>query len=195
MVASCNLHPIHNLTKAKCWRASFCEHFCWKQLPGRVWTLVHRFRGACFLACPPALGRPPPLVWRPLSSGCFMVPTPQRLRHPLWSSSFPLCQLLAEPHFWHVHWAGLRDSRDWRRFTWSLHRGEAEDRGSPSPGLRWGRKRWALRAFWGQPSRLIAASTMLGVGPLRAEAQKLKSSLRLECSDITLVSRVLVSGF
>ena len=93
------------------------------------------------------LGCPPPLVWRPPRSGCFTAPTPQQLRRTLWSSSFPLCQLLAEPHFWHVHWAGLRDSRHWRRFTWSLHRREAEDRCPPSPGLRWGRKRWALRAF------------------------------------------------
>ena len=111
-----------------------------------VWSLVHHFRGACFLACPPALGCTAPLVWRPPRSGYFTEPVPQRLRRPLWPSSFPLSQLLAEPHFWHVHWAGLRDSRDWWRFTWRLHRREAEDRGPPSPGVRWGRKRWALGA-------------------------------------------------
>ena len=146
MVASCNLHPVHNLTKAKCWRASLCEHFCWKQLPRRVWTLVRHFREACFLARPPALGCTASLVWRPPRSGCFMEPVPQQLRRPLWPSSFPLSQLLAEPHFWHVHWAGLRDSWDWWRFTWRLHRREAEDRGPPLPGVWWGRKRWALGA-------------------------------------------------
>ena len=71
MVASSKLHPIHNLTKAKCWRASFCERFCCKQLPRCVWTLVHHFRAACFLACLPALGCTSPLVWRPPHSGRF----------------------------------------------------------------------------------------------------------------------------